>query len=94
MNAIKDLLERLIFQILTSVYGGVIFDTAGLARLLFPCLLFILLAVLIYLVLKLFVDIRRVAHVVVTAVLIALIALSAASEVTVAPLSASIPFSP
>ncbi len=76
MNMIKDILQDLILRLLNGVYGGVIFDTAGLAGLLFPCLLFIAPAVIVYLLLKLFPGIRRFAHVVITAMLIALIAFS------------------
>ena len=77
MNAVKDLIQDILNRILSFIYPGAEFDTAGLAGIVTSCLIVLAVAVALYLLLKCFPDIRRFAHVAVVAALTLLIAASA-----------------
>ena len=77
MNTLNDILKDTLDRALGAVYEGVVFDTAGLAKMLIPCVIVLAAALLIDLLLKCFRELRRYSYMVVTAALIALIAASA-----------------
>lgn len=77
MDAVKNTIRDILIWILNALYPGAEFDTAGLAGLLTSCLIVMAAAVLVYLLLKCFPDIRQFAHVAAALALTALIAASA-----------------
>ncbi len=77
MDAVKNAIRDILTWILNALYPGAEFDTAGLAGILTSCLIVLAAAVLVYVLLKCFPDIRKFAHVAAVAALTVLIAASA-----------------
>ncbi len=77
-----DNLSSPLARILTAVYPSVTMDTQGLANILLPCLIILLIGLVITLVMKILPSVRRYAYVALVVICIAMIAASSFFPVT------------